>query len=139
MKKLLIDSNIAIDLLAQRDPFYDEASVLFSLADKSNLELYFSSLSFANTNYILAKASSALLAREILKNFKLIVSILDLNEKLITLALNNKNFPDFEDGLQYHTALENDLDIIITRDKKDFKNAEIPEMTAKEFLNIYPK
>ncbi len=135
MKKLLIDSNIAIDLLAQREPFYDEASVLFSLADKNNLELYFSSLSFANTNYILTKASSAIQAREILKNFKLIVSILDLNEKLITLALNNRDFLDFEDGLQYHTAIENDLDIIITRDKKDFKNSQIPVMNAKEFLN----
>lgn len=135
MKKLLIDSNIAIDLLAQREPFYEEASVLFSLADKNDLELYFSALSFANTNYILSKASSAIQAREILKNFKLIVSILDLNEKLISLALNNKDFSDFEDGLQYHTALENNLDIIISRDKKDFKNAQIPVMTAKEYLN----
>ncbi|MDX9704857.1 MAG: PIN domain-containing protein [Weeksellaceae bacterium] len=136
MKSILIDTNIAIDLLAQREPFYKEASLLFSLADESKLKLYFSSLSFANTNYILEKASSPKLAREILKKFKLIVSILDLNEKLITLAINDQDFLDFEDGLQYYTALENKLDLIITRNRKDFKNSRIPVMNAKEFLSI---
>lgn len=136
MKSILIDTNIAIDLLAQREPFYKEASLLFSLADKSKLKLYFSALSFANTNYILEKASSPKQAREILKKFKLIVSILDLNEKLISLAINDQDFLDFEDGLQYYTAIENNLDLIITRNRKDFKNSKIPVMNAKEFLSI---
>jgi hypothetical protein len=59
---------------------------------------------------------------------------LPLNDKIIDLALNDKAFNDFEDGLQYYTALEGNQDIVITRDLKGFKNAKIPVMTAEEYL-----
>lgn len=55
MNRLLIDTNIIIDLLSKRDKFYEEAADLFSRADKKELELTISSLTFANTNYILSK------------------------------------------------------------------------------------
>ena len=55
MKQLLIDTNIIIDLLARREPFYEDAAKLFSLADKNMVRLSVSSLSFANTNYLLQK------------------------------------------------------------------------------------
>ena len=48
--------------------------------------------------------------------------------------MSDDTFPDFEDGLQYYSAIENDIDIIITRNKKDFKNSKLPVLTAKEFL-----
>ena len=60
--------------------------------------------------------------------------ILALDEKCIALALHDDLFPDFEDGLQYYTAIENDIDTIITRNLKDFKAAKIPVLTAKQFI-----
>lgn len=134
MSRLLIDTNIVIDLLAKRDKFYDEAAELFSRADKKELELTISSLTFANTNYILTKLKSSKEAREILRKFKVLVELLSLDDKITELALSDDNFPDFEDGLQYYSAIENQIDIIITRNKKDFKNSKIPVLTAKEFL-----
>jgi len=134
MSRLLIDTNIVIDLLSKRDKFYDEAADLFSRADKKELELTISSLTFANTNYILSKLKSAKDAREILRKFKVLVELLSLDDKITELALSDDNFPDFEDGLQYYSAIENQIDIIITRNKKDFKNSKIPVLTAKEFL-----
>ncbi|MEZ4970410.1 MAG: PIN domain-containing protein [Flavobacteriaceae bacterium] len=134
MSRLLIDTNIVIDLLSKRDEFYDEAAELFSRADKKELELTISSLTFANTNYILSKLKSAKEAREILRKFKVLVELLSLDDKITELALSDENFPDFEDGLQYYSAIENQIDIIITRNKKDFKNSKIPVLTAKEFL-----
>jgi predicted nucleic acid-binding protein len=134
MSRLLIDTNIVIDLLAKRDEFYDEAAELFSRADKKELELTISSLTFANTNYILTKLKSSKEAREILRKFKVLVELLSLDDKITELALSDDNFPDFEDGLQYYSAIENQIDIIITRNKKDFKNSKIPVLTAKEFL-----
>jgi len=134
MSRLLIDTNIVIDLLAKREKFYFEAAELFSRADKKELELTISSLTFANTNYILTKLKSAKESREILRKFKVLVEILSLDDKVTELALSDNNFPDFEDGLQYYSAIENQIDVIITRNKKDFKNSKISVLTAKEFL-----
>ena len=134
MSRILIDTNIVIDLLSMRKEFYKEAAELFSLADKKELELSISALTFANTNYILAKLKSGKDAREILRKFKILVEILSLDDKITQLALSDDDFSDFEDGLQYYTAMENHIDVIITRNKKDFKNSKIPVLTAKEFL-----
>lgn len=134
MRRILIDTNIVIDLLSKREKFYDEAADLFSRADKKELDLAISSLTFANTNYILTKLRSAKEAREILRKFKVLVVVLSLDDKITELALSDDNFPDFEDGLQYYSAIENQIDVIITRNKKDFKNSKIPVLTAKEFL-----
>jgi len=134
MIRLLIDTNIIIDLLAQREPYYDSASKLFSLADKNKIRLSVSSLSFANTNYVLSRVLNPNEAREILRRFKVLVDLLPLTVKIIDLALNDSGFADFEDGLQYYSALESNIKIIITRDLKDFKSAKIPVMTAEEYL-----
>ena len=134
MSRLLIDTNIVIDLLANRKEFYTEAATLFSLADKNILTLTVSSLTFANTNYILSKLKSEKEARIILRKFKVLVETLSLDDKITELALSDDKFPDFEDGLQYYSAIENRIDIIISRNKKDFKNSKIPVMTAKEYM-----
>jgi predicted nucleic acid-binding protein len=134
MNRILIDTNIVIDLLAKREEFYNEAAALFSLSDKKELELCISSLTFANTNYVLSKLKSPKEAREILRKFKVLVEITSLDDKIIELALSDDEFSDFEDGLQYYSALENNVDLIITRNKKDFKNSKIPVLNAKEYL-----
>ncbi len=134
MKKLLLDTNIVIDLLSKRKEFYEDAAHLFSQADKKELNLTISSLTFANTNYILTKLKSAKEAREILRKFKVLVELLTLDDKIMELALSDESFPDFEDGLQYYSAIENNVDIILTRNKKDFKNSKLPVLTAKEYL-----
>lgn len=134
MSRLLIDTNIVIDLLSKREKFYEEAAELFSLADRKELVLAISSLTFANTNYILTKLKSAKEAKAILRKFKVLVEVLSLDDKITELALSDNNFTDFEDGLQYYSAIENQIDIIITRNKKDFKKSNIPVLTAKEFL-----
>ena len=105
MSKLLIDTNIVLDLLAKREPFYKSAAQLFSLADKQKLELSISSLTFANTNYVLSRLKTTQEAREILRRFRVLIKVLPLNDKIIDLALNDNNFKDFEDGLQYYTAM----------------------------------
>ena len=134
MKQLFIDTNIVIDLLSRRELFYEYAAKLFSLADKKEVELYVSALTFANTNYILTKNNNADKARSILQKFKVLITVVELTDKVIELALNDKSFKDFEDGLQYYSALEADCDIMITRNLKDFKSAEIPVITAQTFI-----
>jgi predicted nucleic acid-binding protein len=134
MKKIFADTNIVIDLLSRREPFFEEAASLFSLADKKQIELTVSSLTIANTSYVLLRQMDSNNTKSILRKLRLIVNILPLNDKVIGLALNDNNFSDFEDGLQYFTAIENEQELIITRNLKDFKNSKLPTMTAKQFI-----
>lgn len=134
MKKLFIDTNIIIDLLAKREPFYDQAAILFTLADKQKIELSVSALTFANTNYILLHSLKPEEAKLILRKLKLIVEVISLDEKIVGLSLNDNDFVDYEDALQYFTALENGVDMIITRSLKDFRKSKLPVMTAAQFL-----
>jgi predicted nucleic acid-binding protein len=137
MKQLLIDTNIIIDLLAKREPFYEDAAKLFSLADKNMVRLSVSSLSFANTNYLLQKTYSSVVAKEILRKFKILTVVLSLDDKIIDLSLNDSGFGDFEDAIQYYSAIENNQDIIITRNLRDFKSSKIPVLTAGEFIKSF--
>jgi predicted nucleic acid-binding protein len=134
MKRIFVDTNILIDLLARREPFFEEAAELFSLADKKQVELSVSSLTIANTSYALLRQMDSNKAKSVLRKLRLILKILPLDDKVIGLALNDENFLDFEDGLQYFTAIEDEQELIITRNLKDFKNSKIPTMTAKQFI-----
>ncbi len=134
MKKIFVDTNIVIDLLSRREPFFEEAASLFSLADKKQIELTVSSLTIANVSYALLRQMESNNAKSILRKLRLIVSILSLDDKIIGLALNDNTFSDFEDGLQYFTAIENEQELIITRNLKDFKNSKLPVMTARQFI-----
>jgi len=134
MEKLLIDTNIIIDLLAKREDFYREAQELFTLAEERKFSLYISSLTFVNTHYILSKYLDADKVYKALAKIKTLVEILPLDNKIIELALAS-DFKDFEDAVQYQTAIVNKQDIIITRNKKDYKTSELPILSAMEFLN----
>ena len=134
MEKLLIDTNIVIDLLAKREDFYREAQELFTLADEKNISLFISSLTLANTHYVLSKYLNTRETRKVLIKFKVLVKVLPLEDKIMEWALSS-DFNDFEDAIQYYTALDNKLDIVITRDKKGFKMSELPVLTAREYLN----
>jgi predicted nucleic acid-binding protein len=133
MKSIFLDTNIVLDLLAHRMPFYTEAAKLFSLADKKKIVLSVSALCLADINYILSKQIPEMEVRKILRKFKVLVNVLPLDDKITDLALNSE-FRDFEDAIQYFTAIENDQDLIITRNQSDFKESKIPVMTAGEFI-----
>lgn len=135
MKKLFLDTNIVLDLLAKRDPFYSEAAILFSMADKKKIRLSVSALTFATVNYILSRQNSAEEAKMILRKLRLLVDVVSLDEKVLDLSLNDNDFTDFEDALQHYSAVENGTNIIITRNLKDYQKAQLPVMTAAQFLN----
>lgn len=73
-------------------------------------------------------------AQKVLAKFKALVEVLAVDEKILDLALTSDQ-KDFADAIQYYTAIENEMDIIITRNKRDFKNLDLPVLNAKEFLN----
>lgn len=133
MEKVFIDTDIALDLLAQREPHYQASATLFSYADRGELAIYISSLSFSNLNYLLTREYNSSEARRILNTFKVLVKVLAVDEKIIGLALNSR-FRDLEDAIQYYTAIENGINILLTRNIKDYKGAEIAVLSAEVYL-----
>jgi len=138
MKKVLIDTNVVIDLLAQREPFFNSTSRLFTLASKKLITAYVSSFTLVTTHFIVSRELTEAETRKVIKKFKTITNVLDLKSGYIDLALDS-DFKDFEDAIQYHTAMANNLDAIITRNKRDFKKSRIPVYTTEEYLELYFK
>ena len=135
MDKLFLDTNIILDLVSPRPPFSLFAQKLFSKSQKLNMGIYASALSFPNINYLLSKVTNKETAKQVLLKIKPLITILPLTDKIIQLALAS-DFNDFEDAIQYYTALENNITTLITRDLKDFKKANIRVMTSEEYLNL---
>ena len=133
MAGLFIDTDIVLDLLLERQPFYSYSARLFTLADKGVIKVSVSSLSFNNLDYMLSKQYGKADSRKILGRFKLLVNVLAVDDKVISLALNSP-FTDFEDAIQYYTAIQNKIPLLITRNLKDYKEAAIPVMTAETYL-----
>ena len=132
MQKIFADTDISLDLLSKRLPFYNAASRLFTHADNGE-KIYVSSLTFANLHYILRSENTTSETRRILNNYRILVNVLAIDEKIIDLALQSV-FKDFEDAIQYYTAVQHNIPLFLTRNLKDYKKAEIPVMTAEDFL-----
>ena len=136
MHRVFIDSDIILDVLAQRGEFYEPAAKLFSLLDKGQVLGFTTPIVFANLYYLLRKAKSKEFALSSLRKLKSIITILPVDSKIIDLALTSK-FNDFEDAIQYHTAKSFEINFIITRNKKHFKRSELSVCTADEYLKIW--
>jgi predicted nucleic acid-binding protein len=133
MEKIFVDTDIILDLLAERKPFYDHAASLFSLADAGAVELYISALTIPNLHYIMSGTLPSAEASRRLMQFKTLVNVLPLTDKIIDLALSS-DFRDVEDAFQYFTAIEHHIPVLITRNLRDYKTATIAVMTAEQFL-----
>ena len=137
-KRLFIDTNIILDFLGERKPFYEPIAKIATLAEKQKLTMVVSPISFATVNYFLAKFENPKIAREKLRKFKIISKICSIDEHTVEKGLNS-SIKDFEDALHYFSATESDCHIIITRNGKYFKKSLIPVMTADEFLKSLNK
>lgn len=131
--KLFIDTNTMLDLLGERIPFYDSIAKIATLADKEEVTMVVSALSYATVSYFLTRFENPEKAKDKLRKFKVISEICDLDKLIIEKGLNS-SFSDFEDSLHYFSALKSDCRILITRNGKDFKESQIPVMTAEEYL-----
>lgn len=134
MSRIFLDTNVILDLLGERVPFFDSIAKVATLADQKKLTIIVSPLSFTTIEYVLNKYENSEAVLNKLRKFKIICEVCEVNEETIDKALNS-NFKDFEDAVQYFTALQSNCSIIITRNGKDFKNSTIPIMTAEEYLS----
>jgi len=132
--KLFLDTNIVIDLLGEREPFYESAAKITTLADTGKIQIIVSALTYSTAFYLLSRYESNEIVKEKMRKFKVIAETSDLTDKIVDKGLASK-FTDFEDSLQYYCAVKTECNLIITRNGKDFKESEIPVLTPGEYLN----
>lgn len=138
--KLLIDTNILLDVLLKREPFYYKAVEVLELVQYDNVQEYVSAAAVTDIYYIAYKyLKDKELVRQLLKKLMGIVSIAAVSEKEIEEALELA-WNDFEDSVQYAVALLNEMDGIVTRNPKDYKRADMkvwsPEQVLQKFQDI---
>ena len=133
MRKIFLDTNVVIDLLDKREPFYHAAVSIFSLAYEGKILLYVSPMTYATASYLLRKHGRDGM-RLLLRNFRQLSKVTIADERVVDDALASK-FVDYEDALQYYSALRENVEAIITRNTKDFANSSLPVFTPDEFLS----
>jgi len=132
---VFVDTDIVLDLLARREPFYAAAARLFSLAETGGCKLSVSSLTFANLFYILRKQVSGRHAQDVLRDFKQLVTVLPVDDAVVEQALH-AGFTDFEDAIQYFSALKGGCTALLTRNVRHYRTAAIRVHTAEAFLRL---
>lgn len=134
--RLLIDANILLDVLENRQPHLEASSIIWKLCEVGRAEGYVSALTFANLVYVMRKELSADQVEEIWKKLRLIFFIADLTEKDMENAATAK-WDDFEDAIQSATASRIGADYIVTRNEKDYKSSTVPAISPADLLKQF--
>ena len=132
---VFVDTNILIDLLCERESFVQSARMLFAYGYSGRLTLVLSSLSLVNAVYI-ARKYGYVDVRERLDDITEFVEVVDLRKEVAKRALTCE-WMDYEDAVQYMSAIKENADCIVTRNKKDFRNSVIPVYTIDELMSKY--
>ena len=136
MKCLFVDANVIIDYLSGREPFSTEAAALFELADNNKIKIFVSAISFNVIYYILRQQLGHRTAIKALNELSTLVTISAVTSSVISNALA-MDHADFEDAIQYYTAITNpEIEAIVTRGKKVFKKSELPVFKPSEALRL---
>lgn len=134
MKNVFVDTNILIDFLADRPPFSKFAIAIFDLAEKKKVRLFTSSHSYATTHYLLKKHVEETALRGLLFTLLDFIEIIPVDLDIIKKSLLSKH-KDFEDAIQIFAATTIlNVDFIVTRNIKDFKDANITVLPPDELL-----
>ena len=137
MTNLFIDTDIIIDFLTDRKPYSREAAVIFTLIDQKKLKGYASSLTFSNLFYVLRKLEPPKKVIAKLDSLSKLLTVLKVDDQNIRDAIET-GFPDFEDSIQFFCALDcKKIEVIITRNTKDYKKSSLPVMTPDDFLKSF--
>lgn len=137
--KLFVDSDVIIDFFTDRKPHVNPASELFELNEQEKITLFVSAVSINNIYYIVRRFLGHKKTLEVIEILAEMTEIIGTTKNEILQALRN-DFSDYEDSIQYSSALNiTNLDAIITRNIKDYRNSSIAVMTPLNFLKMKEK
>jgi len=132
--RAFLDANILIAVLCNEYPLYTYCARVLSLADNPKFEIFTSPLCLAIAFYFAEKKNGTALAGRKIGIVSEKLSITTMDESAVTKTVRNKAISDFEDGLQYYSALNSKCKCIVTEDKTGFYFSEIEVLGSEEFL-----
>lgn len=136
MTRILIDTDIILDFFFDRQPFAENAAKILSLCESKEIKGFVTPVIISNVYYLLRQTATHLKVIEKLKQLVSITEILIIDKDAVLQALNS-DFKDFEDALQNYSAeLDKEIDVILTRNTKDFKNSLLAVMTPDNYIKI---
>ncbi len=134
--KILLDTNIVLDLLLEREPFCNEAKKIFTMIESNKISGFLCATTITTIYYLISKNLDKSKADNIINKLLQLFHIADVNKNILIQSLKN-NGQDFEDSVIYTSAEYFNVDVIITRDKKGFKNSNIKILKPSNFLEEY--
>lgn len=135
MRSVLCDINVILDIFLKREPHYAASARLFTLVEEKKIQGYLSAQSFPTLFYLLSRELKREKAMRVLEKLRIVFRVAAVDEKVIDLSLVSA-FRDFEDAVQYYSALHAKAECLITRNKADYRADRLPVMTPEEFLAL---
>jgi len=134
--RVLLDTNIVLDLLLQREPFVNDARDIFLLIENNQIDGFLCATTITTLHYLISKSKNKEEANHIIKTLLKIFNIAPVDKTTLLNASDDIGI-DYEDSVIYSSAKISKIDIIITRDNKGFKNSKVKVLKPKEFLAIF--
>jgi predicted nucleic acid-binding protein len=135
--KIFLDANILVSVLNKEYPLFSNAARILSLSGEKDFEVFTSPICLAIAFYFAEKKSGPVSAR---KKIALLVSHINIsttNKEAVSRTISNRKIIDFENGLEYYSALESGCQTIVTEDRGDFHFSEIEVLSTREFMEKY--
>jgi predicted nucleic acid-binding protein len=131
--RAFVDTNVLLDVLANRKPFYANSARIWTLAETGKIEALISVISFNNVYYVVRRASNRKSAEQALQLMRNVFVAVPLSVQILNQAID-AGFRDFEDAIQFHSAVHAKATCLITCDTDHFPAADIPIITPAGFL-----
>ena len=135
--RFFLDSNILVSVLNKQYPLFTTTTRIISLADNSKFTVFTSPVCLAIAFYFAEKKHKSIVAKKKISILCEHIKIADANKRTVVQSLENHDGHDFEDGIEYYSALENECDYIITEDVNDFYFSKIEAISSEDFFEKY--
>ena len=133
---ILVDTNVILDVLAERKPFYELSARIWSLAECGDIAAYISAISYNNIYYIVRKAAGKEKARESLRYIRDVFRTVAADDQLINQSIDS-DIDDFEDAIQYYSGTRAHVRYLVTRNQHDFPDSGLTIVVPEEFLALW--
>jgi predicted nucleic acid-binding protein len=130
---VFIDTNILLDVLARREPFYADSAQVWTLAETGRIAGFISAVSLSNLFYIMRRMKGQKAARKTLGILRDIFNLVPLDVQITNQSIDS-DITDFEDAIQFFSAIRAGATVLITRNPKDLPRSDIAIQTPTEFL-----
>ena len=133
--KVLFDTNIILDVLLVRDPFFALSANLLDAVESKDIDGFLCATTLTTIDYLVTKFQNKSVAKLAISKLLSLYSIAEVNQTVLNFA-NTSNFSDFEDAVLYFSALNVGVDSIVTRNNNDFTSANLPVYTPNQLWDL---